>query len=163
MQPLLALKKIHMVTLMEEEGDRKDFCFTDAMLKEEIFIEVAGAEYGHEPELWGINQDADEDEDEPENETTISVILQNALASYEFHIFISTDMVVPPVVLYGIVLNLVDIISNNTKERLIEFLPAISTGVTQSTDFEDADYHERVEDFVGDRIRAIREAFSNNN
>lgn len=156
MEKLLAKKGIEFLSYTDEEGSQISYAFTNNMLKQGIVVVLSewqyeGEEEEEESEEWeettvelngdeeAWEEEATEEEAAPESlfETTVSVILTKGNVSYEFGVYTDDRAVVPPIFLYRVILDLIDIISGSDADSLLEMLESVSSTVSSSDDFAD--------------------------
>lgn len=100
----------------------------------EMYIAEEEEEYEEEEEE---EIDLEGWEEENAAETTISVVFTQEEVAYDFTICVDNRPAVPVIYLYGIIKELVEIISESNPADFMEDLEAIATGVSPSNEFEE--------------------------
>ncbi len=153
MEKLLAKKGIEFLSYTDEEGSQISYAFTNNMLKQGIIVVLSEWQYDPEEEdeeseelEETVDISADEQDWEEEDgdaapealfETTVSVISTKGGISHEFGIYADDRAIVPPIYLYRVILDLVEIITGNDADSLPEVLESVSTTVSSSEDYAD--------------------------
>ncbi len=123
MERALAKKGIRFLSYFDDEGDQVCFAFTPQMFDKKIFILLVMAEMG--------------DENDPDYETSLSVKMLTKDCAYNFTITVDDRPVIPPLYLYRLILDIVDIIGDGKGDTFLEELRSVSTGVSTTKEIGD--------------------------
>jgi hypothetical protein len=126
MKKLLAIMGIKSVYYVDIDGITYTFYFTDKLLAHKLQIEF------YEYEREEVEYDENE-EDNHKYETCLTAVLAHKNDFYEFTILFDVRPHVPPMYLYRIILDLVEIVENSDSLSLIENLESAAGGASEST------------------------------
>ena len=142
MEKLLERKGIKVATYIDEDKTFYKYAYTDQMFRNKIFIEY----YQFEDELGDI----------PEYETGISVYLSNNIDTYDFTILYDMRDVIPPLYLYRIILDLIEIIESSDLLSLEENLKQVATTYIHSKEFSsDPEIKKNFDERVAKKIELV--------
>ena len=144
MYKLLARKGIHYCT-HEIEGDTIEYAFTEKMLSNEVYIEFCEFSREVNVSVDDVEEDFEdgeaEDDEEAEGnedhseatsqvyvETTVHVMALIHKKAVHYTIMVQPHLPLSKMVLYGIIINLVDILDNIPPDQYHDYLAEASTG-----------------------------------
>lgn len=107
-----------------------------------------------EEEEWEEEGEEDEEEwyNEGGGETTVSVVFTKDNVSWDCTICVDERPVVPLIYLYGIIKELAEIITATDAESLADDLASVSTGVSISSEYDDAEFSKNIYDLAAEHI-----------
>lgn len=152
MKKLLARKGFSVITVTDEEGIDSQYFYSPAMLKERIFVVLTASEsyFGEDEEGEGEGEDA------PEYETAIKVLWLKDAVAYDFTITVDDRPVIPVLYLYGMIVDVLEIISTTGMDELYDCLSEVSTGVDSTDEYEDKELRNHTYNLVVTEIgRAV--------
>ncbi len=163
MELLLARKGIHFFgEKNEEDGELFSYAFTDKMLNNNVLIEFT------ECPVILTDPDTEDEEDEDEDdedadievrtgwETRMSVQALVGNHGMEYTIFFQPDVVVSRMVLYGIILNLVEILDNVSPVQHNAYLTAAATGSISAKELHTANERMNLTAEIQEKIAKLR-------
>lgn len=137
------LKQQIVVVLTEASGDWYYDSEEEAYEEEEEWEETEEAEEEADEEAEAHDEEDGEEiemegwDDESAAETTIAVVFTKDNIAYDFTICVDDRPVIPLIYLYGIIKELVDIITASDTANFIDDLGDIATGMGASNEFEE--------------------------
>lgn len=127
MKELLATKGIGLVSRLDDDDFSTNYIYSRSMLKKRIFIELSEAEY-----YTGDNID------DWELASWISVFFLYDETTFDFTIWYDNKPT-PPINLYRMILDLVDIIDSSNEQTLMTYLKIIATSYSKSTQDDESE------------------------
>ena len=150
MEKLLARKGISIVSAEDKDGTKLHFAYTEQTIRKNIFVEIY-----HVEDIGDMH----------ECEARITVCINESKNSYEFHFLNDSREIIPPLYLYRIIVDLVEIIESSDLS-LVEYLKQASIIYIDSEVFDQEmkkNFKERMDEKIKFVLQLIDESRANNN